>query len=585
LGSIGGLGFGVALGGELKDLGRWVICGLGGCRDRVPPGRPLGGKDIAQILPVGSSLGTFVPWRSPSFSRNADLWLTSCVPGELLFHVSGSTAKPAQPISLAEAGLTERGDLQEWVLKNPQMLGNSVQIVTFEFDRWGTARGENPRDRLDVLGLGADGRLVVAELKRDVAPDTVYSQAIKYAAMASRFDDRTLGEYHADYLTRQGIPTSGDGAWEQLLRHAPETNESTLRRPRIVLLARDFPPQVTAAAVWLNEMGLDLTLMRFQAYRADDRILLTVSQLLPVPDVEEFTVAPLRAEARSAADPVRIGQRQATATRRLYEAGAVEEGTVFTLRPRGEVPDSVRERLTAWVGENPDRGTAVWHNDPNRPLRWKVDEQPYSPGGLVRAITLAAVGEEYWVEGTRWWVDPDGFDMVELAAELGGNRPELYQEFWAALLGLVAEAHPEWPRPSPSNRNWLTFPGGYAAAHWSIGFASRNRLRSELYLQGESAEEHYHALAALRVRVDAAYGSPLSWEPLPGRKPSRVADYREGIIERRGEHDHYVAWFIDSQERLRAAIGSVVTLVPWLRLCRARGQSAASGSVSRSAAS
>jgi len=33
---------------------------------------------------------------------------------------------------------------------------------------------------------------------------------------------------------------------------------------------------VTAAAVWLNEMGLDLTLIRFQAYRAADRVMLTV---------------------------------------------------------------------------------------------------------------------------------------------------------------------------------------------------------------------------------------------------------------------------------------------------------------------
>lgn len=33
-----------------------------------------------------------------------------------------------------------------------------------------------PRDRLDVLGLGSDIRLVVAELKRDVAPDPLYSR-------------------------------------------------------------------------------------------------------------------------------------------------------------------------------------------------------------------------------------------------------------------------------------------------------------------------------------------------------------------------------------------------------------------------
>jgi hypothetical protein len=55
-----------------------------------------------------------------------------------------------------------------------------------------------------------------------------------------------------------------------------------LRQPRIVLLASSFPPVVTATAVWLREMGLDITLVRFQAFRTDTETLVTVSQLLPV---------------------------------------------------------------------------------------------------------------------------------------------------------------------------------------------------------------------------------------------------------------------------------------------------------------
>ena len=102
----------------------------------------------------------------------------------MLFTVAGSVAMPAQMISLEEAGLEERADLQEWVLSNPAILGSAVKVITFEFEGLSTAAGAG-RDRISVLGLGADGRLVVAELKSGRAPDTEVS-AIKYAAMASR---------------------------------------------------------------------------------------------------------------------------------------------------------------------------------------------------------------------------------------------------------------------------------------------------------------------------------------------------------------------------------------------------------------
>jgi hypothetical protein len=85
-----------------------------------------------------------------------------------------------------------------------------------------------------------------------------------------------------------------------------------LRQPRIVLLAASFPPVVTATAVWLREMGLDISLVRFQAYRTDQEILVTVSQLFPVPTAEEFTVVPranVQAGARQeySTDPLSAG--------------------------------------------------------------------------------------------------------------------------------------------------------------------------------------------------------------------------------------------------------------------------------------
>jgi hypothetical protein len=113
------------------------------------------------------------------------------------------------------------------------------------------------------------------------APDTVEMQAIKYAAMASRFTEDTLAEQHARFLSRDGAVVDQDTARQQLIEHAGDLDPEQLRRPRIVLVAGSFPPVVTATVVWLSEMGVDLALQRVQAYRVfDDQTVVTVAALV-----------------------------------------------------------------------------------------------------------------------------------------------------------------------------------------------------------------------------------------------------------------------------------------------------------------
>ncbi len=224
------------------------------------------------------------------------------MPDEIVFEVHDSIASRAEPVSLEEAGLREHEHLQEWVVANPDVLGEGVMVVTAEYGRWVTWSGSREMDRLDVLGLGTDGRLVVAELKRGRAPDTVDMQALKYAAMVSRFDADRLADAHAAFLKTRGEVISDSEAMDRLNNHAQFSMDAeTLRTPRVVLLASSFPHTVTSTAVWLSEMGIDISLVQFQAYRVSDRILVSVSTLYPVKDVEEFTVAPTRAARRSPA--------------------------------------------------------------------------------------------------------------------------------------------------------------------------------------------------------------------------------------------------------------------------------------------
>lgn len=219
---------------------------------------------------------------------------------EQVFTVLESKAVAATPITLEEAGLREREHLQEWVLANPDILGPGTLIITSEFDRW-QSRGGPERDRLDILALSNDGHLLIAELKRGAAPDTSEMQAIKYAAMASRFDEDALADAYVDFLRKHHDEVlTNEEAIDRLAGHTEfGLSDELLRAPRIVLIAAQFPSNLTSSAVWLSEMGLDITLTRIQAYRTAGEIVITVSQHYPPPDVEEFLVAPTRAARRS----------------------------------------------------------------------------------------------------------------------------------------------------------------------------------------------------------------------------------------------------------------------------------------------
>lgn len=221
--------------------------------------------------------------------------------GELVYRVQGTSAQPMKVSTLEAAGLREREHLQEWVLANPEILGDDVLVVTSEFDQWFSKDGRDP-DRLDILGLGADGRLVVTELKRDLTPDFVTMQSINYASRASRFAvDQLADAYLRFHRGRPGAAATSEEAEAQLLGHAPGLSAETLRNPRIVIVAGDFSPKVTSAAVWLSERGIDISLTRVQAYAMDEGHVITVSQVWPIPEAEDFVVSPTRTATASAA--------------------------------------------------------------------------------------------------------------------------------------------------------------------------------------------------------------------------------------------------------------------------------------------
>jgi hypothetical protein len=145
------------------------------------------------------------------------------------------------------------------------------------------------------------------------------------------------------------------------------------------------------------------------------------------------------------------------------------------------------------------------------------------------------------------------------------GKGELYRQFWGRYLERVHANHPSWTRArAPQTVNWMSSPAPIAGCIISISFAANGRLRHELYIDtgdGNKNIQIFQALMSQRAAIENAYGRPLQWEDLPGRRACRIAEYETGSVEDAAAHDRYINWFEDCGVCLRRALEGRTDLI------------------------
>ncbi|CCC41915.1 endonuclease NucS domain-containing protein [Haloquadratum walsbyi] len=214
---------------------------------------------------------------------------------------SGKLDDSLETTKLSDLNFTEPENLQEWIIERPAILGEELLVITSEY-----AGFQDTLDRLDILAIDTDGKLVVVELKRDRADQTTDLQAIKYASycatltakevqkeyrsfwtgrdgaeIASEIETEDVSQQFADFLTEfEGDPPITDEGWVDF-----ELSE----RPRIILAAGSFSTEITSPVLWLtNEYGMDVTCIKIEAYEHQEHVILNSQQIIPIPEAEEY---------------------------------------------------------------------------------------------------------------------------------------------------------------------------------------------------------------------------------------------------------------------------------------------------------
>ena len=294
-----------------------------------------------------------------------------------------------EEVEFTQLGLRERRDIQEWVADNPGILGDDLLIVGKEYSGF-----DRTDERLDLLAVDTDGKLVIIELKRDDSGTDAHWQAIKYASYFQRATVENIVDMAATYWEK-----SREDMVAELLKHLGTDDLSVLNNDqRIILASHRFAPEVTSAALWLNQRtsGDDLiSCVRLTPYQDDINHTLYVqaSTIIPVPGADEYLVGIGHSSQAEIAVGSSLGAKlAATFAKNRNDEVSQFVKTVASQAIRGLSEDVRPDKVGRWAGDGGDRRYYhLWYSRPpwgNWKLDYSIDLYPGEEPGEWRAEVL-----------------------------------------------------------------------------------------------------------------------------------------------------------------------------------------------------
>jgi len=194
------------------------------------------------------------------------------------------TAEKIHARTFNELGIKERYDLQEWIENNPDILGEELFIIQKEFSGF-----SNTKEQLDLLAIDKSGNLVIIENKLDDTGREVSWQAMKYTAYCSTLTNKDICKIYNEYT--KGKLNFEDEICDFLnIEDFDEVKLNSELSQRIILVAREFRMEVLSTVLWARKFGIEIQCIKVIPYTIEDSLLLDTEQIIPVKDVEEFTI-------------------------------------------------------------------------------------------------------------------------------------------------------------------------------------------------------------------------------------------------------------------------------------------------------
>jgi hypothetical protein len=279
--------------------------------------------------------------------------------------------------AFTDEGIRERDDLQRLLREQIDVISPDTMVIAEEFCDW-----EDSRRRIDLLGLDKNANLVVIELKRTDTGGHMELQAIRYASMVSTLTFQQVVKTYERHL--QSLGREEEIAEQQILDFLEwdePIEDDFAVDVRIVLASAEFSKEITSAVMWLNEHGLDIHCVRLRPYKLDNRMLVDVQQIIPLPEAAEYQV-----RIREKAEQKREA-RQSTRSLTRYDL------TIGTTRRTG-LP---KRELAYWIAREAIQRGAT----PEQICNWVSWKRNY-----LWAVADGEVNQEVFIQTARAFPNP-----------------------------------------------------------------------------------------------------------------------------------------------------------------------------------
>lgn len=182
----------------------------------------------------------------------------------------------------------EREHLQEWLENSPTAFGDDDELLFIqkEFDGF-----DDTRERLDLLAIDKQGDLVIIENKLDDSGRDVTWQVLKYASYCSSLSKQQIKDIYQSYLDKKGVSENAESNISDFL-DAEDFKEIQLNKTqRIILVSGNYRKEVTSTVLWLlQKYNLKIQCFKATPYSFGEQIFLNIEQIIPVHEVEEYTI-------------------------------------------------------------------------------------------------------------------------------------------------------------------------------------------------------------------------------------------------------------------------------------------------------